>query len=129
MNDAELEAGLAATPGYRYADMVGDELFVAGQVPNDASGTLVGVGDVAAQATACLDNLATLLDVHGFGRGDVRRLVIYVVGEHADLVASWGAVTDWWGGEVPPATLLGVNRLGYGEQLVEIDARVVRAST
>jgi enamine deaminase RidA (YjgF/YER057c/UK114 family) len=85
----------------------------------------VGVGDAAAQATACLDNLATLLDVHGFERGDVRRLVIYVVGEHANLSVAWRAVTAWWG-EVPPATLLGVSLLGYPDQLVEIDATVRR---
>lgn len=127
MNEAEQDAGLAATPGYRYADVVGDELFVAGQVPNDASGALVGVGDPAAQATACLERLTTVVEVHGFERTDVRQLVIYVVGEHATLLAAWGAVTEWWGGEVPPATLLGVNLLGYEDQLVEIDATVRRS--
>lgn len=32
MNEAELDSGLPQTPGYRYAQLVADELFVAGQV-------------------------------------------------------------------------------------------------
>lgn len=124
MNEAELEAGLAATPGYRYADIVGDELFVAGQVPHDAEGTIVGPGDANAQAERCLDNLFRVIEVHGFDREDIRRLVIYVVGE--ELSAAWDAVRTCFDADVPPATLLGVARLGHGGQLVEIDATVRR---
>ncbi|MEM7342093.1 MAG: RidA family protein [Actinomycetota bacterium] len=126
INQSEHEAGLATTPGYRYADQVGDQLFVAGQVPNDASGDLVGIGDAAAQATACLDNLRTVLVVHEFDVADVRHLTIYVVGEHQNLLDAWAAVVSWFGNEVPPATLLGVNLLGYTDQLVEVDVTVLR---
>ena len=126
MNDAELAAGLGATPGYRYADVVGDRLLVAGQVPLDSTGALVGPGDPAAQAVACLDNLARLVAVHGFAVADVHHLAIHVVGERAALSTAWAAIVGWFGGEVPPATLLGTTVLGYPEQLVEIDASVVR---
>ena len=57
---------------------------------------------------------------------DIRRLVVYVVGEQADLSTAWSAVTEHFGGQVPPATLLGVARLGYPGQVVEIDATVVK---
>lgn len=126
MNEPELEAGLAATPGYRYADVVGDELFVAGQVPLDADGRVVGLDDPAAQATACLDNLGLLLGVHGFVIADIRRLTIHVVGPQESVSAAWSAVTAWFDGSVPPATLLGAHLLGYRDQLVEVDATVVR---
>ena len=126
MNADEERAGLAATPGYRYADVVGDRLHVAGQVPRDSAGELVAPGDPVVQATTCLDNLQILLTVHDFELADVRRLVVYVVGEYEDLVAAWGAVTDWFDASVPPATLLGVNALGYRDQVVEIDATVER---
>ena len=126
MNDAAAQAGLAPTPGYRYADVVGDQLLVAGQVPLDGSGKLVGVGDPTAQAIACLDNLETLIAVHGFAVADVHRLVLYVVGERGNLSEVWRAVLGWFDGEVPPATLLGVSVLGYPDQLVEVDATVVR---
>lgn len=124
MNEAEHGAGLAATPGYRYADVVGDELFVAGQVPHDADGSLVGDGAAGEQADRCLTNLFRLLDVHGFERDQVRRLVIYVVGD--DLAGAWKSVRARFDGEVPSAALLGVARLGHLGQLVEIDATIRR---
>ncbi len=126
MNADELEAGLAPTPMYRYADVVGNELFVAGQVPLGGDGELVGAGDPAAQTTRCLENLQTLIETHSFAMNDVRHLTLYVVGEHQNLLDAWDAMTAWWNNDVPPATLLGVNNLGYGTQLVEVDARIVR---
>jgi hypothetical protein len=58
MNEAERNAGLSATPQYRYADRLGSQLFVAGQVPLDAHGDLVGAHDAGAQALQCLRNLS-----------------------------------------------------------------------
>lgn len=126
MNEEELAAGLAPTSNYRYADLVGDQLFVAGQVPVDGEGSIVGVGDPALQAQICLGNLLTVLGVHGFAVDDIHRLTVYVVGEHQNLLDAWDAVSAWFDDNVPPATLLGVNLLGFGDQLVEIDATVVR---
>jgi enamine deaminase RidA (YjgF/YER057c/UK114 family) len=127
VNEAELAAGLPATPQYQYAQRVGNQLFVAGQVPHDADGRLVGHDDPYAQALQCLNNLSAVMAVHGFSTSDVRQLVVYVVGEQADLAAAWKAVTEFFNGQVPPATLLGVARLGYVGQLVEVGATVLKA--
>lgn len=124
MNEAERQAGLGETPGYRYADVVGDELYVAGQVPHDADGSIVGADDAGAQADQCLSNLIRVIEVHGFDRCHIRRLVVYVVGE--DLPGAWNVVRDSFEGDVPPATLLGVAKLGHHGQLVEIDATIRR---
>lgn len=129
INAAEVAAGLAATPGYRYADRVGDRLSVAGQVPLDGTGELIGRDDAAAQSNACLDNLQTLLGVHAFAVDDIRHLTVYVVGEHQHLLHAWAAVIEWFDGSVPPATLLGVNLLGHTDQIVEIDAIIERNSS
>jgi enamine deaminase RidA (YjgF/YER057c/UK114 family) len=124
--DGEHFPGGVAPPGYRYTDRIGDELFVAGQVPRDAAGELVGIGDASAQARQCLHNLFTLIERSGFNRGDVRQLTVYVVGEHQNLRDSWHVMSELFDSRIPPATLLGVARLGYEDQLVEIDARIVR---
>lgn len=126
MNTLENQAGLAATSGYRYAEPVGNQLFVAGQVPHDADANLVGIGNPHAQATQCLSNLRTLLSVHHFAEQDIRQLTVYVVGDQPSLHSAWDAVTAWFGHHVPPATLLGVALLGYENQLVEIDATIIR---
>jgi len=127
VNEAELAAGLPTTAQYRYAQRVGPQLFVAGQVPHDATGRLVGAGDPYVQASRCLANLGTVVAVHGFSITDIRQLVVYVVGEQPHLSMAWKAVAEFFGGQVPPATLLGVARLGYSEQLVEVDATVLKA--
>ena len=128
MNEAELAAGLPATPQYQYAQRVGNQLFVAGQVPHDAQGRLVGPGDPSAQTVQCLSNLSAVMSVHGFSTSDIRQLVVYVVGEQDNLSAAWKVVTGYFDGRVPPATLLGVARLGYLGQLVEVGATVIKAS-
>lgn len=128
VNERELAAGLAATPGYRYAGVVDGRLYLAGQVPQDESGEIVHQGDPARQAVRCLENLQAVLSANGFAIGDLRRLTIYVVGGGRELADAWRAVVDWFSGEVPPATLLGVALLGYRGQLVEVDADVVRSA-
>ncbi|WP_298928481.1 RidA family protein [uncultured Ramlibacter sp.] len=127
MNEAERAAGLPATAQYQYAERVGNQLFVAGQVPHDSQGQVVGLDDPHAQALQCLSNLKAVLAVHGFSISDVRQLVVYVVGGQANLSAAWKTVADFFGGQVPPATLLGVAGLGYAGQLVEVQATVLKA--
>ena len=129
MNEIEIAAGLSPTPGYRYATRVGDQLFVGGQVPHEANGTIVGPGDSAQQARQCLDNLRLILETHSFDVSDVRQLTVYVVGDATHLSTAWDGVTEWFSHDVPPATLLGVARLGYHDQLVEIHAIVVSGRT
>ncbi len=129
MNELERTAGLAATPGYEYARRTGNQLHVAGQVPHNSAGQLVGVMDPLAQAAQCLNNLDALLSVHSFSIGDVQRLVVYVVGEQENLTRAWAGVRQWFSGAVPPATLLGVACLGHPGQLVEVDATVVKGAT
>lgn len=127
MNESERAAGMPETPQYQYAQRVGNQLFIAGQVPHDSQGQLVGVGNALVQANQCLHNLSLLLSVHDFKMADVRRLVVYVAGEQEQLSAAWKATTEYFAGQVPPATLLGVARLGHAGQLVEMDATVVKA--
>ena len=127
MNEGELAAGMAPTSSYRYADRVGDRLFVAGQVPVDVDNRVIGEGDAAAQAAQCLANLMTLITHHGFRRDDIHQLTVYVVGPHENLIAAWRQVVAGFEGNVPPATLLGVTVLGHRGQLVEIDSVVAKS--
>ena len=58
MNEAELEAGLAETPRYRYAERVGKQLFVAGQVPHDSEGQFGPRGPAGAAMPEQSENAA-----------------------------------------------------------------------
>jgi len=118
--------GLVEPPGYTHlATVAGGRLvFVAGQVPLDERGELVGRDDPLAQARQCLRNLAACLAEAGARPEDAVRTTIYVVAtEQASLGQVW---RELLGSELAaalrtPATLVGVERLGYDGQLVEIE--------
>ena len=128
MNEIEKEAGLPETAGYHYAKRIGNQLHVSGQVPNDSAGEIVGRNDPHIQARQCMSNLETLIKVHGFNEKDIQHITIYVVGERENLSFAWDGVNKYFSKGVPPATLLGVAVLGYKNQLVEIDATIIKDS-
>ena len=128
MNETEIEAGLSQTANYAYAKKIGSQLFIAGQVPNNADGDLIGVDDPGAQTTQCLNNLHKLISLYEFDDQDIQHLTVYVAGDALSLKNSWTAVEEWFDKSVPPATLLGVSVLGYENQLVEIDATIIKSS-
>jgi enamine deaminase RidA (YjgF/YER057c/UK114 family) len=70
---AEIErinpAGLHGTPGYHHVTVVpaGRLAFLAGQCPLDASGNLVGAGDLEAQIDQVAENVTAALAAVGAG--------------------------------------------------------------
>lgn len=98
-------------------------IFLAGSCPLDAEGGTIGIGDYAAQAAACIDNMKTALAAAGAGIRDIiSTRVLVASSRQADLVAAWEVVRDAFGDHDVPSTLLGVTVLGYDDQLVEIEA-------
>ncbi|MFG3171831.1 RidA family protein [Streptomyces sp. NPDC048200] len=121
---------LFAPPVYAHASVVeaGTRLaFLAGSVPLDVDGKLVGPGDPVRQAVQVLANLDEQLRAVGSDMAHVVSTDVYVVsGETAALSAVW-EVVQGSGLRVGPhsSTLLGVACLGYAGQLVEITATAV----
>jgi enamine deaminase RidA (YjgF/YER057c/UK114 family) len=98
-------------------------IFLAGACPINLDGTTVGVGDYAAQAAKCVENLRIALEAAGAGIGDVINTRVLVASTvQADLVTAWEVVHAAFGDHDVPSTLLGVTVLGYLDQLVEIEA-------
>jgi enamine deaminase RidA (YjgF/YER057c/UK114 family) len=121
--------GLSAPPGYtHFASVAGARLvFLAGQVPLDERGELVGPRDHLAQTRQCLANLARTLGAVGAAPADAVRTTVYVVAsEQRHMGEVWRAILDSDLGDVArtAATLVGVARLGYEGQLVEIEVTV-----
>jgi enamine deaminase RidA (YjgF/YER057c/UK114 family) len=109
---------------YEYSAVVPEGsslLFTAGACPLDGDGRIVGVGDVEAQARAAVDNLLAALEAHGAGAADLVRTTIYVVGDRDALARAWTTIASVLAPHRPPSTLLGVQVLGWPDQLVEID--------
>ncbi|GAB11651.1 hypothetical protein GOARA_082_00390 [Gordonia araii NBRC 100433] len=101
----------------------GSLLFTAGIAAIDADGNVAPEGDVVGQTKACLANLERVLDERGAGLPDVAKLTVHVAERLAvDLAVAWDAVVEAFGGDVPPASVVGVTVLPLDNQLVEIEA-------
>ena len=78
---------------YAYASVAprGSLIFTAGACPLDDRGEVVGAGDVRAQASLAVANLATALAESGATLADVLKTTVFVASaERADLVAGLG---------------------------------------
>ena len=118
--------GLHQPPGYHHVTVASSArtAYLAGQCPVDLDGEVVGEGDVFAQVDQVVANALAALACVGAGPTDVVRTVIYVT-DDADrsLGDVWRRLLD---SPLAPAftsasTLLGVSRLGFPGQLVELD--------
>ncbi len=105
--------------GFSQAVRAGDFLFLAGQLPADGSGTLVGAGDIRAQTRKTFENIKAVLAAAGSTMDDIVELVSY----HTDM-ADLGGVMEVKGEYLPqdfPAwTALGVSALALPGQMIEI---------
>ena len=118
--------GTHPTPGYHHVTIVeaGRTAYLAGQCPLDASGAVVGAGDLMAQVDQVAVNALAVLSAAGATPGDVVRSVIYVASDDtAELAAVWdrlnaGPIAEAF---TTASTLLGVTALGFTGQRVELD--------
>lgn len=98
-------------------------IFLAGSCPLNADGSTAGVGDYAAQAASCIENMTIALREASATITDVISTRVLVAStRQADLVAAWEVVRDAFGDHDVPSTMMGVTVLGYDDQLVEIEA-------
>ena len=101
-------------------------VFVAGQAADDAHGTLVGPGDLAAQARQAFANLGRALAAAGARPDQVAKLTIFVVGHRAEyLPVIEAARVAVFGDHKPTDTLVGIATLAEPGYLIEVDAIAV----
>ncbi|WP_327427923.1 RidA family protein [Streptomyces sp. NBC_01236] len=121
---------LFTPPVYSHASVVeaGTKVaFLAGSVPLDIDGKIVGEGDHVRQAEQVLANLDEQLRAVGSDMGHVVSTDVYVVGSEPAVLSDVWDVVEASGLSIGPhsSTLIGVTCLGYTGQLVEITAVAV----
>ena len=81
---------------YSQAVKAGNTVYVSGQIPLDASGQLVGTGDVTAQTHQVLKNLTAVLAAAGLALTDVVKCSIFVkdLGNFATINQIYGTYFD-----------------------------------
>jgi 2-iminobutanoate/2-iminopropanoate deaminase len=112
-----------AEPISHYTDAVrsGDFLWISGMLPTDESGTLIGPGDVVAQAEQVFRNIEAVLQHTGADFSRVVKVVVYL--RRVEDRPAVNVVRQRYFGESRPAsTLVEISRLAMEEAMIEVDA-------
>jgi enamine deaminase RidA (YjgF/YER057c/UK114 family) len=109
------------------AQGAGKLVYVSGQVSWDASGNVVGKGDMRAQSEQVFSNVGAALNAAGAGWDDVVKMNGYMVGMHAERVSAYREVRQRFlkQGALPASTLVGVERLVDPDLLLEVEVVAV----
>jgi enamine deaminase RidA (YjgF/YER057c/UK114 family) len=102
-------------------------IYVSGQVAVDAGRTLIGPGNLEAQAEHAFHNLTRALAAAGASQTDVVKVGIYVKHYQASDAAVIGAAFKrvFPHNDLPVSTWLGVESLAEEGFLIEVDAVAV----
>jgi len=98
----------------------GNTVYLRGQTAMDLDGTLIGIGDAAAQAENAMRCAEILLKEAGAELADVCKIVIYIT-DRAYREPVYRVIGKWLKGVYPVSTGIIVNGLAKPEYMMEID--------
>ncbi len=96
-------------------------IFLSGQLSRDASGQLIGAGDMAEQVRQCIRNMATVLESAGGTLSDIVSLVVYTtdIRQFKEIVS---ARMEFFKDKLPTSTIVEVNHLADPGLMIEFQA-------
>jgi len=110
--------------GYSHVAKAGNTLYIAGQVPRDVNGNLVGKGDFEAQARQVLSNLKNILEEVGGGFQNIVKTTTFLT--HFSYRETFRNIrAEFIPEPFPPNTLVVVESLATPEYMLEIEAIAV----
>ena len=95
-------------------------LYISGQVAWDASGNIVGKGDVSTQARQTFENLRGVLQAAGGDLSSLMKVTTYIT-KIEDFPAVAEARSAVFSGELPASTLIVVKSLFHPDFLIEVE--------
>ncbi|MGD8642724.1 MAG: RidA family protein [Chromatiales bacterium] len=108
------------TAAYSRALQVGPHIYVAGTTAVDASGRVVGRGDIARQFHVCIDRIEQALAHFGAARQHIVRTRVYLtdIGRFEDYARAHG---ECFRGIEPVNTMVEVSALVHPDMLIEVE--------
>ena len=121
--------GMSKNPAFTNVIVVSGSVktvYIGGQDAVDATGAIVGKGDIAKQTEQVLKNLQTALSAAGAGLEHIIKWNVYIV-QGQSLRAGFAAFQAAWGNRPNPPAISGmfVAGLANPDFLVEMDAIAV----
>jgi len=102
----------------------GNLLFISGQISVDAKGNLVGKGDIKAQTRQVLENIQAILRSVGASLENIVKVTVFLT-DLRNFEAVAEVRSEYFKGNPPASTLVGVNGLVSPDFLIEIEAIAV----
>ena len=103
------------------AEPPGRLLFVSGQAATDENGKVVGKGDVKTQTRRVLEKIKNIIEAAGGTVKDIVSVTVFLTNMQ-DYQAMNEVRREFFGGEFPSSTAIGVTALVNPDFLVEINA-------
>ncbi|MGM0717321.1 MAG: RidA family protein [Halobacteriota archaeon] len=113
---------LADTP-YNHVIVDGENLYMAGQVPRDTDGNVVG-DDLESQTRKTFENIGVLLKEVNKDFDDVGKVTVYIMDELDSLDGYKRVYNEVFSEPYPCQTVIGTRPLGDSPVMIEIEAEV-----
>jgi reactive intermediate/imine deaminase len=108
-------------PRYTLGWRVGNTIYVAGQLPYDKDGNLIGIGDIKAQTRRVFENIRKIVEAGGGKMDDIVKITVFVT--DVRFREPYAEVRSEFFGPNPPAsTLVQISNLAVPGALIEIEA-------
>jgi enamine deaminase RidA (YjgF/YER057c/UK114 family) len=101
--------------------VVGNQVFVSGMTAHDLSGNVVGGKDMYSQARQTFDRIRALMEAAGGSMSNIVKLTIFVT-DISERKEVWRAREEYFSGNFPACSLIGITALATPELKVEIEA-------
>ena len=111
-------------PRYTLGWRVGNTIYVAGQLPYDKDGNLVGKGDIKAQTRRVFEQIKKIVEAGGGTMDQVVKITVFVT--DIRFREPYAEVrTEFFGPNPPASTMVQISNLAIPDALIEIEAVAV----
>jgi len=101
--------------------VVGNQFFVSGMTAHDLQGNVAGGKDMYSQSRQAFEKIQALVEAAGACMNDIVKMTIFVT-DIAERKEVWRAREEFFDGNFPACSLIGINALATPELKVEIEA-------
>ena len=107
------------------AKQIGNTIYVSGQVAYDASGQLVGEGDMKAQTRQVFENIRSVLGAADARMEDIVKINTFIT-DSSKFMDMLAARSEVFGTDPPASTAVVVQALAFPGLLIEVEAIAIK---